>query len=33
MNHLRNWREAVEAISRALGDLEVEAEVYVVGGG
>ncbi|MBS7655496.1 nucleotidyltransferase domain-containing protein [Candidatus Bathyarchaeota archaeon] len=32
LNYLRNWRKAVEAISKALKDLAVEAEVYVVGG-
>ncbi|MGC8961743.1 MAG: hypothetical protein ACP5K1_04790 [Candidatus Bathyarchaeia archaeon] len=32
MDHLRNWRRAVEAVSRALKDLGVEAEAYVIGG-
>lgn len=32
LNQLRNWRRAVEAVSRALEDLTVEAEAYVIGG-
>ncbi|MBS7645857.1 MAG: nucleotidyltransferase domain-containing protein [Candidatus Bathyarchaeia archaeon] len=32
LNHLRDWRRAVEAVSRALKDLAADAEAYVIGG-
>jgi len=32
LNHLRNWRRAVNAVAEALDDLEVDAELYVIGG-
>ena len=32
LEHLRRWREAVEAIAKAVRDLGVKAELYVIGG-
>lgn len=32
LEHLRNWRKAVEAVVKAVEDLKLDAEVYVVGG-
>ena len=32
LGHLRRWREAVEAVARAVRDLGIEAELYVIGG-
>ena len=32
LEHLKNWRKAVEAIVKAVEDLRLDAEVYVVGG-
>lgn len=32
LQHLRRWREAVEAIARAVKDLNIKAELYVIGG-
>ena len=32
LQHLRRWREAAEAIARAVEDLNIEADVYVIGG-
>lgn len=31
-NQLRMWREAVRAIASAVKDMELDAEVYVIGG-
>ena len=32
LEHLRRWREAVEAIAKAIRDLGIKAELYVIGG-
>ena len=32
LEHLRKWREAVEAIAKAVRELGVKAELYVIGG-
>lgn len=32
LEHLRNWRKAAEAVAKAVEDLKLNAEVYVVGG-
>jgi len=32
LEHLRRWREAVEAIAKAVRDLGIKAELYVIGG-
>ena len=32
LEHLRMWREAVEAIAKAVRDLGIKAELYVIGG-
>jgi len=32
IEHLRNWRRAVEAVAKAVEDLKLDAEVYVFGG-
>jgi predicted nucleotidyltransferase len=32
IDHLRNWRKAVEAVARAVKDINREAKVYVIGG-
>ncbi|RLE57225.1 MAG: hypothetical protein DRJ40_02620 [Thermoprotei archaeon] len=32
LQHLKKWREAAEAIAKAVKDLHIKAEVYVIGG-
>ena len=32
LEHLRRWKEAVRAIAKAVRDLGVKAELYVIGG-
>ena len=32
LQHLRKWREAVKTIAKAVKDLNIKAEVYVIGG-
>ena len=32
LKHLRRWKEAVEAVAKAVRELGVKAELYVIGG-
>ena len=32
LKHLRRWKEAVEAVDKAVRDLRIKAELYVIGG-